>query len=35
MRIFFYCMLLPEWWRVIDWNVDMQSTVWMRHYTGF
>jgi len=31
----FYCILLPEWWRVIDWNVDMKSTVQMPHYTVF
>jgi hypothetical protein len=31
----FYCIHLPEWWRVIDWNVEMQNTVQVPHYTGF
>jgi hypothetical protein len=31
----FYCILLPEWWRVIDWNAETQNTVRVSHYTGF
>lgn len=31
----FYCILLPEWWKVIDWNVEMQHTVEVPDYTSF
>jgi hypothetical protein len=31
----FHCILLPEWWTVIDWNVEMQHTVGVPDYTSF